>query len=191
MSSESGKTIVTALIRPHMKEHVVRALHDLPEFPGFFFLDARGQGRGRGTGGSYAASESDFTYHHFLQLQIACRPDQVGAICDLIAVVAWTGRKGDGVIFTTDATSFVRIREGPVPRSGVRLRPSPSAGLFPRPCSRFSSCRRFTCCSGMRSGMALSTFLSPQPKEEHSEVPTLGRSRALVWHAVALTITRD
>lgn len=119
MSSESGMTIVTALIRPHMKEHVVRALHDLPEFPGFFFLDARGQGRGRGTSGSYAASESDFTYHHFLQLQIACRPDQVSAIRDLIAVAACTGRKGDGVIFTTDATSFVRIRERARPNSGA------------------------------------------------------------------------
>lgn len=112
MSSESGMTIVTALIRPHMNEHVVRALHDLPEFPGFFFLEARGQGRGRGAGGgAYTASESDLTYHHFLQLQIACRPDQASKIRNAIAAAAWTGRKDDGVIFATDATSFVRIRE--------------------------------------------------------------------------------
>lgn len=111
MSTESGMTIVTALIRPHMEEHVVRALHDLPEFPGFFFLEARGQGRGRGAGGSYAASESDLTYHHFLQLQIACRPDKASEVCNAISAAAWTGRQGDGIIFTTAATSFVRIRE--------------------------------------------------------------------------------
>ncbi|WP_454642798.1 P-II family nitrogen regulator [Bradyrhizobium liaoningense] len=119
MSSESGMTIVTALIRPHMEEHVVRALHDLPEFPGFFFVEVRGQGRGRGAGGSYTASESDLTYHHFLQLQIACRPDQVSEIRNAIAAAAWTGRKGDGVIFTADATSFVRIREKGRPDTGA------------------------------------------------------------------------
>lgn len=118
MSSESGTTIVTALIRPHMKEHVVRALHDLPEFPGFFFLEVRGQGRRRGAGGSYAASESDLTYDHFLQLQIACRPDQASEVCNAFAVAAWTGRRGDGVIFTTDANSFVRIREKGRPDAG-------------------------------------------------------------------------
>jgi len=37
MSTESGMTIVTALIRPHMEGRVVRALHDLPEFPGVIF----------------------------------------------------------------------------------------------------------------------------------------------------------
>jgi len=115
MSSESGMTIVTALTGPHVKDHVVRALHELPEFPGCFFLDARG----RGAGGFYAASESDLRYQHFLQLQIACRPDQAGAIRSAIAVVAWTGRQGDGVIFTTDATSFVRIRERARPNTGA------------------------------------------------------------------------
>ncbi len=109
--------VVTALIRPHMKDHVVRALHDLPEFPGFFFVEVRGQGRARGAGGSYT-SESKLTYHHFLQLQIACRPDQVSEIRNAIVVSAWTGRKGDGVIFTTDATSFVRIREKGRPDPG-------------------------------------------------------------------------
>ena len=111
MSSQSGTTIVTALTRPHMQERVVWALHNLPEFPDFFFLEARGQGGGRSAGGSYTASESDLTDHHFLQLQIACRPDQASEIRNAVAAAAWTGRKGDGAIFATDTTSFVRIRE--------------------------------------------------------------------------------
>ena len=74
MSTESGMAIVTALIRPDMEGRVVRALHDLPEFPGFFVTEVRGQGRGRGAGGAYTATEFDLTYHHFLQLQLVCRP---------------------------------------------------------------------------------------------------------------------
>jgi nitrogen regulatory protein PII len=111
MNTEANMTIVTALIRPHTEGHVVQALHDLPEFPGFFIAEARGQGRGRGAGGKYAAAEFELTYHRFLQLQTVCRSDMAGTICDAIAAAAWTGRKGDGVIFTTDAHSFVRIRE--------------------------------------------------------------------------------
>jgi nitrogen regulatory protein PII len=111
MTTESAMTIVTALVRPHMEGHVVQALHDLPEFPGFFITEVRGQGRGRGAGGAYRAAEFDLTYHHFLQLQIVCRPSVAGQICNIIAAAAWTGHKGDGVIFTTDANAFMRIRE--------------------------------------------------------------------------------
>jgi nitrogen regulatory protein PII len=111
MTTESGMTIVTALIRPHMEGRVVRALHDLPEFPGFFVAEVRGQGRGRGAGGSYSATEFELTYHRFLQLQIVCRSGLADEICNTIAASAWTGHKGDGVVFTTDAHSFVRIRE--------------------------------------------------------------------------------
>jgi len=111
MNTESGMTIITALIKPHMEGRVVRALHDLSEFPGFSVIEARGQGRGRGAGGAYTATEFDLTYHRFLQLQAVCRSDMASKICEAIAAAAWTGHKGDGVIFTTDAHSFVRIRE--------------------------------------------------------------------------------
>lgn len=111
MSTEPGMTIVTALIRPHMEGHVVQALHDLPEFPGFFITEARGQGRGRGAGGAYQATEFDLTYHRFLQLQIVCSASAASQVCSAIAAAAWTGRKGDGVIFTGAAESFGRIRQ--------------------------------------------------------------------------------
>ncbi|HZQ11834.1 MAG TPA: P-II family nitrogen regulator [Pseudolabrys sp.] len=103
--------VVTALIKPQMEGRVVRALHELPEFPGFSLVEARGQGRGRGTGGAYTATEYDFTYLRHLQLQIVCRSDLVSDVCSAIAKAAWTGHKGDGVIFTSGVASFVRIRE--------------------------------------------------------------------------------
>lgn len=111
MTTEPSITIVTALIRPNMEERVVRALHDLlPDFPGFFIAEVHGQGRGRGIGGAYEPSEFELTYHHFLQLQLVCPSSLVDEIRNTVAKAAWTGHKGDGVIFTTAAESFVRIR---------------------------------------------------------------------------------
>lgn len=111
MNTENGMILITALIRPHMEGHVVRALHDLTDFPGFTFDEVRGQGRGRGQGGSYVASDEDITYHQFLELRLVCQLDQAVPICERIAAAAWTGRKGDGVIYTTPVHSFGRIRE--------------------------------------------------------------------------------
>lgn len=111
MTTEPSITIVTALIRPHMEEHVVRALHDLlPDFPGFVITEVRGQGRGRGVGGAYEANELELTYHRYLQLQLVCPSNVAEQIRDTVAKAAWTGHKGDGVIFTNAAESFARIR---------------------------------------------------------------------------------
>src|SRR5581483_3351786 len=111
MSTDSPMTVITALIKPNMEGRVVRALHDLPEFPGFSLTEVRGQGRGRGVGGAYRATEYDFAYQSHLQLQMVCSAELASQICQVIAAAAWTGQKGDGVIFTTPAGSFVRIRE--------------------------------------------------------------------------------
>lgn len=109
--STNEMILVTALIRPHMEGHVVRALHDLPDFPGFTFTEVRGQGRGRGQGGSYVSSETNLNYHQFLELRLVCKSELADNICDRIAKAAWTGRKGDGVVFTTPVHEFARIRE--------------------------------------------------------------------------------
>ena len=115
MSTEASMTIVFALIKPPMEGRVVQALHELPEFPGFTLVEVRGQGRGRGAGGAYQATEYDFTYHRHLQMQIVCRSDSAPAICGAIAGAAWTGHKGDGLIFTAPAQTFLRIREAGPP----------------------------------------------------------------------------
>lgn len=111
MCIDGEMTLITALIRPHMESHVVRALHDLPDFPGFTFTQVRGQGRGRGAGGHYVSSETDLTFHQFLELRLVCRTELADEIRDRIASAAWTGRKGDGVVLTTPVHSFARIRE--------------------------------------------------------------------------------
>lgn len=106
-----GLRLVTALIHPHLEGRVVRALHELPEFPGFSLVEARGQGRGRGAGGTYVASEYNLTYQRHLQVQIVCRAGAVDEIVEALVRAGWTGRRGDGVISVSPVESFVRIRE--------------------------------------------------------------------------------
>ena len=110
-ASGDGLRLVTALIHPHLEGRIVRALHDLPEFPGFTLMEVRGQGRGRGAGGTYVASEYDLTYQRHLQLQIICRAGAVDGIVETLSRAGWTGRRGDGVIFVSFVDSFARIRE--------------------------------------------------------------------------------
>lgn len=111
MSTSQSLTLVTALIRPHMEERVIRALHDFPDCPGFTLTQARGQGRGRGAGGTYEAGDSGLLYQRHLCLQIVCATSRADELCRSLTAAAWTGRKGDGVIFTTEVGRFLRIRE--------------------------------------------------------------------------------
>ena len=111
MTDDPALTLITALIRPYMESHVVRALHDLPEFPGFTFTEVRGQGRGRGQSGAYVSTDTELTYQRSLELRVIVRSDLAQEICARIASAAWTGRKGDGVVFASPVHSFSRIRE--------------------------------------------------------------------------------
>ena len=118
MPTDPPLTIVTALIQPHMEGRVIHALHDLGEFPGFSLTEVRGQGRGRGAGGSYVATEYDFAFQRHLQMQIVCHASMAAEICRRIAAAAWTGRKGDGVIYTAAAESLmIRRPVRPLPRT--------------------------------------------------------------------------
>ncbi|MFG1244980.1 P-II family nitrogen regulator [Xanthobacter versatilis] len=112
---DDGLRLVTALIHPHLEGRVVKALQELPEFPGFSLTEVRGQGRGRGAGGTYVATEYDLVYQRHLRLEIVCRADAVDAITEVIARAGWTGRRGDGVVFVTAVERLMRIREAGAP----------------------------------------------------------------------------
>lgn len=109
--SIDARALVTAFIKPHLEGRVVRALHELPDFPGFSLVEARGQGRGKGSGGPYYAEDHDLTYQRHLALVIACASSQVDAIVEAVAQAAHTGRKGDGVILVSPLISQRRISE--------------------------------------------------------------------------------
>lgn len=115
MSTDGELVLVTALIRPHMEGHVVRVLHDLPDFAGFTFADVRGQGRGRGQGGAYVSSVTDLTYHHFLELRLVCKAELADDICNRIRCLDRPeGRRGSA----HNAGPLVCTHPGNRPTSG-------------------------------------------------------------------------
>lgn len=73
--------IVTAYIRPNMEQRVVDALHALPDF------------------------------HIAICIGVVCPPDSAEQICDDIAKAAWTGDKGNRVIFIAPLLGLPYIRE--------------------------------------------------------------------------------
>ena len=103
--------MITAIIQPHMEGRVVRALHELPRFPGFTIHEVRGQGRGRGTGGSFRLNEYNLFYHKKLALEVVCEDDLVEEICTVILANAHTGHKGDGIVTVSEIHSLRRIRD--------------------------------------------------------------------------------
>lgn len=110
---------IKAIIQRHMVGKVVRALHELPHFPGLTLTDARGQGRGRGAGGSYKITEDDIEYHPKVLLEIVCADDVAAEITRIIQQTAHTGNKGDGIITVTHLAEVIRIRTGEQKESAV------------------------------------------------------------------------
>jgi nitrogen regulatory protein P-II 1 len=103
---------IKAIIQPHMVSKVVRALHELPHFPGLTIADARGQGRGRGAGGAFQVTEDSLDYHPTTVLEILCTDELTASITETIQRVAHTGHAGDGVITVTELAEVIRIRTG-------------------------------------------------------------------------------
>lgn len=103
---------IKAIIQPHIVTKVVRALHELPHFPGLTLSDARGQGRGGGAGGSYKVTEDDIDYHRKVILEVVCTDAIADSIADAIRHAAHTGNKDDGIILVSVVHEVIRIRTG-------------------------------------------------------------------------------
>lgn len=103
---------IKAIIQPHMASKVVRALHELPHFPGLTVTKAHGQGRGRGVGGAFKITEDDIDYNPKTVLEIISNDELATSIVETIQRVAHTGNTGDGIISVTDLSCVIRIRSG-------------------------------------------------------------------------------
>ena len=103
---------IRAIVQPHMLDRVVRALHELPHFPGLTLQPADGQSRGRGPQGAYLGDEEGVPYHKKAIVEIVCDDASADGFVETIRAAAHTGRPGDGMIFVSDITRVVRIRTG-------------------------------------------------------------------------------
>ena len=102
---------VEAILQVHRVSRVVHALHELPHFPGFTVLPAKGQGRGRGMQGHYAGTDEDLVYHERQMLIVICDDDEAEAIAKTIAWSAHTGNRHDGIVMISDVSGFLRVAE--------------------------------------------------------------------------------
>lgn len=103
---------ITAIIQPHMLAKVERALHELPHFPGFTLLRAKGHGRGRAAGHAYHATEWEMDEHDKSVLLILCSDQIAPQIIETIRRNAHTGLPGDGLIAVSEVAQVMRIRTG-------------------------------------------------------------------------------
>jgi nitrogen regulatory protein P-II 1 len=111
-SPEKAMKEIKAVIQPHMLSKVMRALHELPHFPGVTVTPVRGQGRGRGAGGAFKVTEDGIDYHNKVMLDVYCSPANAREIAEAIRKAAHTGLEGDGLIVVADVERVVRIRTG-------------------------------------------------------------------------------
>lgn len=103
---------VKAVIQPHMMDRVIKALHELPHFPGMTIFEVSGQGRGRGEGGAYLPTEETIFYERRKLIEIVCADEAAESIAEAICRSARTGMRGDGLILITDIPAVIRIRSG-------------------------------------------------------------------------------
>jgi nitrogen regulatory protein P-II 1 len=103
---------VIAIIQPHMLQKTERALHDLPHFPGFTLMRAKGRGRGHGRDHAFQATDWDLEEHDKVALLILCSDQLAPAVVGVIMENAHTGLRGDGMIAVSDLVDVVRIRSG-------------------------------------------------------------------------------
>jgi nitrogen regulatory protein P-II 1 len=110
---------IEAFLQPHRVSRVVRALHELPHFPGFTTFEARGHGHGRGADGHYVAEGEGLVYHERQILIVICSDAEADAIVETIVRAAHTGAKHDGIVAVSDVLQVRRIGETSHP-SGVQ-----------------------------------------------------------------------
>ena len=101
---------ITAIIQPHMLAKVEHALRELPHFPGFTLL--RAKGHGRATAHADGKAELAFDEHDKLLLMMFCSDAIAPQIVETIRENAHTGLPGDGLIALSEAIELVRIRTG-------------------------------------------------------------------------------
>jgi len=103
---------IKAILQPHAVSRVVRALHELPHFPGFTLTDALGQGRGRGQSGAFVINEESLFFQPRKLLSIFASDEAAPGIVEAIRAQAHTGNSGDGLIAVTEVAETIRIRTG-------------------------------------------------------------------------------
>ena len=103
--------LVTAILKPFKLDDVREALLEAG-FSGMTVSEVKGFGRQKGHTELYRGSEYVIDFLPKVRLELAVDDSDLSTALDVIAMVANTGRIGDGKIFVTDLEQAIRIRTG-------------------------------------------------------------------------------
>ncbi|MBI5286085.1 MAG: P-II family nitrogen regulator [Deltaproteobacteria bacterium] len=102
---------IKAYIRVRKAEEVIHALEDAG-VPGFTAIEVKAIGRAVEPERVKYSVEYAERVSPITKLEVVCKDEDVKRLVDIIREKAYTGHKGDGIIFVSDITDAVKIRTG-------------------------------------------------------------------------------
>jgi len=102
---------VKAYVRVFKVDDVIHALEKI-EAPRLTAIDVRALGHEVDEGDFHVSMEYGTTYTTMVKVELICSDSEVSKIVETIRRVAYTGRKGDGVIAVSEIGRLVSIRTG-------------------------------------------------------------------------------
>jgi nitrogen regulatory protein P-II 1 len=105
--------LVVAVIKPHMTQAVIDALHDI-DVQGITISEVRGHGRQRGHTQVYRGGEYKVDLLPKVRLEVLSKETETEKIANTIIDSARTGKIGDGKLWIQPVEQAVRIRTGEI-----------------------------------------------------------------------------
>lgn len=102
---------IKAYIRVRKAEEVIHALEDTG-VPGFTAIEVKAIGAAVEPERAKYSVEYAERISPITKLEVICRDEDAQRLVDIIREKAYTGHKGDGIIFVSDVTDAVKIRTG-------------------------------------------------------------------------------
>ena len=103
---------IKAIIQPFKLSNVVEALREIQNFPGLTITKVQGFGRTRGKGATHKIVEDLIDYVPKVKIEIIANDEMLDEIVERIKKNAYSGHKGDGMIFIYDLRNAIRIMTG-------------------------------------------------------------------------------
>ncbi len=104
--------IVIAYVKPEMLDDVLYALHEVKGLRGASICDGRGFGAWRLDESPEAIQREPGNFRPHVRMEILCSDEVAAEVAKAISASARTGMPGDGLVFTVDADTCIRIRTG-------------------------------------------------------------------------------
>jgi nitrogen regulatory protein P-II 1 len=105
--------LVVAVIKPHMTQAVIDALHDI-DVQGITISEVRGHGRQRGHTEVYRGGEYKVDLLPKVRLEVLSKETETEKVANTIIDSARTGKIGDGKLWIQPVEQAVRIRTGEI-----------------------------------------------------------------------------